>query len=361
VIDDNVSNASRARIMDGHNGSEVTEPVLHPEASLDAKSAADTVSKPAAGDAGEESREPPPLRDLARDADASARDPAVREAYRASLRDRFREPVRDDRREAIHDLVRDLATRRDARQAAVAAEAAATAAPGSAPSMVRAAELPETITVRNSGLRPLIAVIVILGLIGAGLMAWQLNVLQNQMADLHTAIAQSEKIADATSRLSDAATQSNEIATQSMTSATRPWVGVEAVEASTIQANQPLTMEVRVRNSGRTPSTDVQGLFLVYISPLDNPPALLADQCPSCVRSVLLPNGVVSYKLSVRGSVMTADQVQRIKDGKDTMWIVGRLDYHDGEGEAHTTRSCLYYRTSGIPAFTACADGNSAN
>ncbi len=93
-----------------------------------------------------------------------------------------------------------------------------------------------------------------------------------------------------------------------------------------------------MRNSGRTPSTDVQGLFLVYISPLDNPPALLADQCASCVRSVVLPNGVVSYKLSVRDNVMTADEVQRIKDGKDTMWIVGRLDYHDGEGEAHTTR-----------------------
>lgn len=357
MIDDNVTNAAKSR----QNGSDATQPVLHPEPNQEAKLAAGTVSEPAADDgAAEGPREPPPLRDLVREADASARDPAVREAYRASMRDRFQGPVRDDRREAIHDLVRDLATRRDARQAAVAAEAAAaTTAP--APAVARLAELPDTITVRNPGLRPLIAVIVILGLIGAGLMAWQLNVLQSQMADLHTAIAQNEKIADATSRLSDAATQSNELATQSMTGATRPWVGVEAVEASTIQANQPLTMEVRVRNSGRTPSTDVQGLFLVYISPLDNPPALLADQCPSCVRSVVLPNGVVSYKLSVRGSVMTADQVQRIKDGKDTMWIVGRLDYHDGEGEAHTTRSCLYYRTSGIPAFTACADGNSAN
>lgn len=352
MIDDNVSNASKSR----QNGSDATEPVLHPEPSLETISNAEPAPEPATGDAADGPRDPLPLRDLVREADASARDPAVREAYRASLRDRFREPARDDRREAIHDLVRDLASRRDVRQAAVAAEAAAPA-----PAVARAAELPETITVRNPGLRPFIAVVVILGLIGAGLMAWQLSVLQNQMADLHTAIAQNEKIADATSRLSDAATQSNEIATQSMTSATRPWVGVEAVEASSIQANQPLTMEVRVRNSGRTPSTDVQGLFLVYISPLDNPPALLADQCPSCVRSVVLPNGVVSYKLSVRGSVMSADQVQRIRDGKDTMWIVGRLDYHDGEGEAHTTRSCLYYRTSGIPAFTACADGNSAN
>jgi hypothetical protein len=354
VIDDNVSGAARSR----HNGSDTTESMLHPEPGPEAKSSAEPSSEAAAADTtAQEPRDPLPLRDLVREADAAARDPAVREAYRASMRDRFQGPAREDRREAIHDLVRDLASRRDARQAAVAAEAVA----ASTPAVARAVDLPETLTVRNPGLRPLIAVIVILGLIGAGLMAWQLNVLQSQMADLHTAIAQNEKIADATSRLSDAATQSNEIATQSMTSATRPWVGVEAVEASTIQANQSLTMEVRVRNSGRTPSTDVQGLFLVYISPLDNPPALLADQCPSCVRSVVLPNGVVSYKLSVRGSVMSADQVQRIKDGKDTMWIVGRLDYHDGEGEAHTTRSCLYYRTSGIPAFTACADGNSAN
>lgn len=352
VIDDSVSNAAK-RI----NG-DATEPVLHAPPVAEAEAPESAATAVAAGDAAPApTGEPPSLRDLVREADASARDPAVREAYRASMRDRFPGPARDDRREAIHDLVRDLASRRDARQAAAAAEAAAAVTPA----VARLAELPDTITVRNPGLRPLIAVIVILGLIGAGLMAWQLNVLQTQMADLHIAIAQNAKIAEATSRLSDAATQSNELATQSMTGATRPWVGVEAVEASPIQANEPLTMEVRVRNSGRTPSTDVQGLFLVYISPLDNPPALLADQCPSCVRSVVLPNGVVSYKLSVRGSVMTADQVQRIKDGKDTMWIVGRLDYHDGEGEAHTTRSCLYYRTSGIPAFTACADGNSAN
>ena len=116
-----------------------------------------------------------------------------------------------------------------------------------------------------------------------------------------------------------------------------------------------------MRNSGHTPSVDVQGLFLVYISPINSPPALLTDQCASCLRSVLLPNGMVSYKLSVRDSVMTPDEVQRIKDGKDTMWIVGRLDYHDGEGELHTTKSCLYYRTSGIAAFTACNDGNTAS
>jgi hypothetical protein len=191
--------------------------------------------------------------------------------------------------------------------------------------------------------------------------AWQLNLLQGQMGDLRAAIAQNGKIADATGRLSDAATQANEIANQSLATATRPWIGVDTVEAGPIQPGQPLNIEVRARNSGRTPSTDVQGLFLVYISPLANPPALLADQCASCVRSVVLPNGVASYKLSVRDKVMTADEVQRIKDGKDTMWIVGRLDYRDGEGEAHTTRSCLYYRNSGIAAFTACSDGNSAN
>jgi hypothetical protein len=207
----------------------------------------------------------------------------------------------------------------------------------------------------------LAVVVAILGIVGAALLAWQLNLLQGQMADLRSAIEQNGKIADAVSRLSDSATQANEIAGQALASSTRPWVGVDAVEAGAIEAGQPLNVEVRVRNSGRTPSTDVQGLFLVYISPINNPPALVADQCTSCVRGVVLPNGVMSYKLSVRADVMSPDEVQRIKDGKDTMWIVGRLDYRDGEGESHTTRSCLYYRATGIASFTACGDGNSAN
>jgi xanthosine utilization system XapX-like protein len=219
----------------------------------------------------------------------------------------------------------------------------------------------EVVTVRQPAPSLLFVLVLVVALLGAGLLAWQLHILQGQMNDLRAAVAQNDKIADAAGRLGDAATQANEIAGQSLASSTRPWVGVDAVQAGPFDAGQPLNIEVRVRNSGRTPSTDVQGLFLVYISPLDNPPALLADQCASCVRSVLLPEGVASYKLSVRDSVMTADEVQRIRDGKDTMWIVGRLDYHDGEGEAHTTRSCLYYRNSGIASFTACSSGNSAN
>jgi hypothetical protein len=219
----------------------------------------------------------------------------------------------------------------------------------------------EVVAVRQPALSLLFVLLLVLGLLGAGLLAWQLYLLRAQMSDLRAAAAQNDKIADAAGRLADAATQANEIAGQSLASATRPWIGVDAVEASPFEVGQPLNIEVRVRNSGRTPSSDVQGLFLVYISPPNNPPALLADQCASCVRSVLLPEGVVSYKLSVRDSVMTADEVQRIRDGKDTMWIVGRLDYHDGEGEAHTTRSCLYYRSTGIASFTACSSGNAAN
>ncbi|MGH6982444.1 MAG: hypothetical protein ACREFC_14680, partial [Stellaceae bacterium] len=272
-----------------------------------------------------------------------------------SPRTRDRPRDREQQRDQLQDLLREVQAAREVPPLSapvVAADNQKAAVPPAQPSAM---------TVRSPGLSLLAILILVLGLIGAGLLAWQLNLMQGQMSDLRAAIAQNGKIADAANRLSDAAMQSNEIANQSFANATRPWVGVDAVEAGTIQAGRPLNIEVRVRNSGRTPSTDVQGLFLVYISPIDNPPALLADQCSSCVKSVVMPNGVVSYKLSVRDTVMTADEAQRIRDGKDTMWIVGRLDYRDGEGESHTTRSCLYYRNSGIAAFTACSDGNSAN
>jgi hypothetical protein len=220
---------------------------------------------------------------------------------------------------------------------------------------------PAPVVVRQPSYLVLIVVIALLGLAGAGLLAWQLRLLQGEMAHLAATVTEVGRIADSVGRLSDAATQANEIATQALVSTTRPWIGVDTVEAGPIVANHPLNIEVRVRNSGRTPSTDMQGLFLVYISPIDSPPAELSDPCASCARSVVLPNGMVSYKLAVHDTVMTPQEVQRIKAGQDTMWIVGRLDYHDGEGEPHTTQSCLYYRASGIPGFGACNDGNSAN
>ncbi len=345
MIDDGVGNAPGSRAAEGKSGSGIPEPRT------------DLRTEPAAPP--EPGVEPPrdiardatraPIRDIARETGTAPKDPA-REAYRDSLR--AREP-RDPARDPLQEFLRDMNASREQQQRQPP--------PPSQPEAVPAAVVPQTVTVRTPGLSLLTILVLILAIVGGGLLAWQLNLLQAQMDDLRAAVAQNGKIADAAGRLSDAATQANEIAGQSLASSTRPWVGVEALEAGTIQAGQTLNIEVRVRNSGRTPSTDVQGLFLVYISPLDNPPALLADQCTSCVKSVVLPNGVVSYKLSVRDSVMTADEVQRIKDGKDTMWIVGRLDYHDGEGEAHTTRSCLYYRSSGIASFTACSDGNSAN
>ncbi|HEX4113668.1 MAG TPA: hypothetical protein VH020_14140 [Stellaceae bacterium] len=289
----------------------------------------------------------PAIRGLAQEA-GTAKEP-MRDAYLESLRERLRDPLRDPLRE----MLRDTAASHEPPQEPPASAIAATLAPPPEPA-------PLAVTVRSPGLTVMAVLIVLLGLIGAALLAWQLNLLQDQTRDLRAAIAQNGKVADAAGRLSDAATQANEIANQSLVNTTRPWIGVDTVEAGTIQAGQSLTIEVRVRNSGRTASTDVQGLFLVYISPIDNPPALLTKQCDSCVRSVLLPNGTVSYKLSVRDNVMSAGEVERIKAGKDTMWIVGRLDYRDGEGELHTTRSCLYYRTGGIPSFTACSDGNSA-
>ena len=297
----------------------------------------------------EPSAEPPrePIHDPREPVRDIARDPLPREAPRDPSSDAYRpvprEPVRP-----IPAPPRDAAYR----------EPRYTPPP---PSPAPVVNFPQRLTLRSPWLTGLTLVIAILGVAGAALLGWQLYLLQGQMKALQTSITQSGQVADAASRLSDAATQANEIANQALATTTRPWIGVDTVEVGPIQPSQPLNIEVRVRNSGRTPSTDVQGLFLVYISPIDNPPALLTDPCTSCVRSVLLPNGVVSYRLSVRDSVMTPDGVQRIKDGKDTMWIVGRLDYHDGEGEFHTTKSCLFYRSTGIASFTACGDGNSAN
>jgi hypothetical protein len=208
--------------------------------------------------------------------------------------------------------------------------------------------------------RGLAIVVALVGIAGILLIVWQLSLLQSQLTLLQATVAESAHSSDTMARLADAATQANEIANQALIAASRPWVGVDTVEAGPVVANQPLNIEVLVRYSGRTPSTDVQGLFLVYISSIDNPPQLLNEPCGSCVRGVVLPNGIVSYKLVVRDSIMAPDEVQRIKDGKDTIWIVGRLDYHDADGDTHTTKSCLFYRGGGVTGFSACTDGNFA-
>ncbi len=354
MIDDGVGNPIGTRSAEGQAGSA-------PDGRQDRRADPTVAPEPSPGPPRDIARDGsrPAIRDIARDPAGTPsptkerqREPILRDS---PLRDAAAETKRDAARDPLLEFLRDANAARSEQPRRPPPAAPAT------PQAAEARPAAQAITVRNPGLSLLAALLLVLAVVGGGLIVWQLSLLQGQMADVRTAIAQNGKIADAVSRLSDAATQANEISGQSLAASTRPWVGVDAINASGVEPGQPLSIEVRVRNSGRTPSTDVQGLFLVYISPLDNPPALLVDQCANCVRSVVLPNGVVSYKLSVRDKVMTSDEVQRIKAGKDTMWIVGRLDYHDGEGEAHTTRSCLYYRAGGVSSFTACSDGNSAN
>ena len=356
MIDDGIDNASAIRMAEASKGADMPvrepRPASEPEKHPDVPKIGPSLDMPR-----DIAREPP--RDVGRDAPSPPIRDIARDAPQKDVpRPRDKPRDRDQQRDQLQDLLREVQA---ARETPLGAPAPAADKPKITPPPDPATAAPGVVTVRSPGLSLLAILILILGIVGAGLLGWQLNLLQGQMDELRNTVAQNGKVAESVNRLSDAAMQANEIANQSLTSATRPWVGIDAVEAGSIQAGRPLNIEVRVRNSGRTPSTDVQGLFLVYISPIDNPPALLAEQCASCVKSVVLPNGVVSYKLSVRDNVMTADEAQRIRDGKDTMWIVGRLDYHDAEGEAHTTRSCLYYRSSGISAFTACGDGNSAN
>jgi hypothetical protein len=286
--------------------------------------------------------------------DSKTRD-GPRDIARDPPGDHYRETMREYPRDPLNGPLRDMFRETGGAPSHEDTTPAAQFAP------VEPVAPPPPIIVRQPWVIMLMIVIAILGLAGAILLGWQLRLLQAEMGRLAFTSAQSNRMAEAVSRLSDAATQANEIANQALFTATRPWIGVDVVEASPIAAGQPLNIEVRVRNSGGTPSTDMQGLFLVYISSIDNQPADLADGCQSCVRSVVLPNGVMTYRLAVRDTVMTADEVQRLKNGKDTMWIVGRLDYHDDEGELHTTKSCLHYRASGIAAFTACNDGNSAS
>jgi hypothetical protein len=95
--------------------------------------------------------------------------------------------------------------------------------------------------------------------------------------------------------------------------------------------------------------------------------ASLADipKCTDCRSSTLFPMGGgfsapnLSFHLALDGSLLTVDEIARLKAVKDVIVISARVDYLDSYGAQHHTVACAFFVFD--TGFTSCASGNFAD
>jgi hypothetical protein len=139
--------------------------------------------------------------------------------------------------------------------------------------------------------------------------------------------------------------------------ADRPWVGVESMSAGSLQPARRFPITAHVRNAGHTPALNVRAVFRSSVVGAKDIAAPEMEPCTDCAASVLLPNSSASYDAALDGNALTADVVNRIRNGEDTILVAGRLDYTDSAANPHVTNVCMIYLPK-LSGFGACAQGN---
>jgi hypothetical protein len=145
--------------------------------------------------------------------------------------------------------------------------------------------------------------------------------------------------------------------TAALTKLDRPWVGIDQITSTSLRAGQPFVIKTYIRNSGRSPATDMRSTFSIAAPAASAAAAPPIEDCTNCVRMILLPNSMATEELRIGGDVLSPDKVKRVQTGADKIVVSGRIDYSDSANHPHTTTVCMLYEPA-INRFGACPSGN---
>ena len=135
---------------------------------------------------------------------------------------------------------------------------------------------------------------------------------------------------------------------------------IETVTATPLVANQPFTLKAVIRNSGRSPALNVRAFVYTAVRAVKDTPDPHIAECNSCAQTVILPNAVFNYDLSVGIDVLTQEKVDHIKSGSEVILLLGRIDYSDAVAVEHATTVCMTYVPKPV-SFSTRAHGNEVN
>jgi|SRR5262245_22998857 len=119
----------------------------------------------------------------------------------------------------------------------------------------------------------------------------------------------------------------------------RPWVGPMTVSPEFVANNSAIKAWAIIKNTGRTPALFMRAVFRPVILPKGAVPEIpsVADAPPKA----LFPEALDYYHPYPAGKPLTFSE--NIRDGIEVIWVCGRIEYVDGQGNPHHTNVRTYW------------------
>lgn len=167
-----------------------------------------------------------------------------------------------------------------------------------------------------------------------------------QTSDMQASVAVAQETARAAERNAEAAID-----------ALRPWVGLHTNTHYHPGNAHDINAKAVVVNTGQSAAIDLRGKFVVKVTmPDESVPEI--PSTVNCAPHPLFPNVPHTFH-AVEDCDTVPLKPAEIGEGKIFVWLVGRLDYLDGEGNPHHTTICLRYWPA-IDQFVPYDEGNEA-
>ena len=176
-------------------------------------------------------------------------------------------------------------------------------------------------------------------------------------------LEQMREATEASTKAADAATEQVAASKQSTQLDQRAWISIAAVRMipNPPQPGKPITVEVGLKNTGKTPARNVVVAGVVEPGEPGKLPLFTYNERERVSLGVMAPTPSghyfdVSYALVVTRRISTGEEapatpeiIEQLESGKTTFYAHGRISYTDIFGKSHWTTYCVLFHRDQAP------------
>ncbi len=124
----------------------------------------------------------------------------------------------------------------------------------------------------------------------------------------------------------------------------RPWIGVVSIDESVPSTiSEPITIKIRLINSGKTPSFDTRASWETNCAPITKIVKPIYTERNAKGRSTVMPGQDLWLQMEDK-AICSPEDIALFRSGKATLYTMGTIWYRDEFRQAHRTDFCYYVR-----------------
>jgi hypothetical protein len=170
--------------------------------------------------------------------------------------------------------------------------------------------------------------------------------------EIHGGSIQTDKLVAAAERIAAASENAIGQSVESLRLDQRAWLNIKSIGIDRPTPGNPVGIAVNMTNTGKTVARHV--VFLTVLQETKGPIGAFEIEGAPHKFAVAFPNANYS-SIGTGKRLLTKDDIEEIKSGKQRIYIFGRITYDDVFGKSHFTQFCGIYSYQ-VNAMDSCAE-----